>query len=371
MENPIIFIRNAEVYAPEPLGKLDLLLGGGRVLQMGPSLAPGLDGVEVVDADGLIALPGIVDQHVHITGGGGERGFSSRVVELSATDLLSCGVTTVVGVLGTDSVTRSVQSLLAKTKALKELGMSAYCLTGAYDLPSPTITGSVKEDVAWIDEILGVKVAFSDHRCAQPTQEELTRLAAHVRLAAITANKPGVVHIHTGIGKDGLGMIFRILEDSDLPVRHFRPTHVENVIDDAVRLAQMGGMIDFTADDDTELTCSQLLEAESKGAAWDRITMSSDAGGSIPVWNERREMIGMGVGKPDTLLQVTKALWKHHGMPLEKALSLITTAPADGLMLTRKGRLTPGADADVLLTDGNLAPRQVFAGGRRLWSAEG
>lgn len=365
----LTLLRGAEVYAPAPLGRQNLLLGGGRILAMGPHLEPGLPDVAQVDASGLLALPGVVDQHVHITGGGGERGFSSRVAELTAGDLLSCGVTTVVGVLGTDSVTRSVQSLVAKTKALKEEGLTAYCLTGAYDLPSPTVTGSVKDDIAYISEVLGVKVALSDHRCAQPTEEELTRLTAHVRLAALTAGKPGVVHIHTGRGKGGLSMLFDILAHSDLPVRHFRPTHVENVIPDAVRLAKLGGWIDFTADDDSELTAGQLLQAEADGAPWEQITLSSDAGGSIPIWNERKEMIGMGVGRPDTLLKVVRALWEGHALPLEKALRLITTAPADALELRSKGRLEPGADADVLLTDRTLAPRQVYAAGRLLWSA--
>lgn len=369
MDNPITLIRNAEVYAPARLGKLDLLIGGGRVLQMGPALSPNLPGMEEVDASGLLALPGLVDQHVHITGGGGERGFSSRVPELAAADLLSCGVTTVMGVLGTDSVTRSVSSLVAKAKSLKEEGLSAFCLTGAYDLPSPTVTGSVKDDVAYIEEVLGVKVALSDHRCAQPTQAELTRLAAHVRLAALTAGKPGVVHIHSGVGKGGLGMLFDILADSDLPVLQFRPTHVENVLFDAVRLAKLGGYIDFTADDDAALTASQILEARTLGAPWALMTMSSDAGGSIPVWNEKREMVGMGVGRPDTLLKVVRALSEGRGVPMEQALCLITQTPADSLGLFKKGRLEPGADGDVVLVGPDLSVRQVFSAGRRLWNA--
>ncbi len=366
MDNPLLLLRNAEVYAPEDLGKTDLLICGGRIVQMGRDLKPNLRGLEEVDVSGLLAMPGFVDQHVHITGGGGEAGFSSRIPELSAHDLLSCGVTTVVGLLGTDSVTRSVKSLLAKVKSLREEGLTAYCLTGAYDLPSPTVTGSVKDDITYISEILGVKVAVSDHRCAQPTKEELIRLAAHVRLAALTAGKPGVVHMHTGTGKNGLGMIFDILDETDLPVTPFRPTHVENVMEDAVKLAKRGGMIDFTADDDAEVTAGLLLRAEEEGAPWEQITMSSDAGGSIPIWDKNKKFIGMGVGKPDTLLKVVRALSQGHGMPLEKALCLITRTSADGLNLQSKGRLEPGADGDVLLTDAELSVKRVYAAGRLL-----
>ncbi|MCC8080042.1 MAG: beta-aspartyl-peptidase [Oscillospiraceae bacterium] len=368
MKAQITLIRGAEVYAPEPLGVQDILLGGGSILDIAPRLSPNLLILIEIDAAGMLALPGLVDGHIHITGGGGERGFSSRVAELTAEDLLACGVTTVVGVLGTDSGSRSVASLVAKAKSLREQGITAYCLTGAYDLPSPTLTGSVKDDVAYIDEVLGVKVALSDHRCAQPTQEELTRLAAHVRLAALTAGKAGVVHIHTGCGKRGLGMIFDILRDSDLPPLQFRPTHVENALSDAVEFAKLGGMIDFTADADAEAIAQKILSAEAAGAPWEQITMSSDAGGSIPVWNESREMTGMDVGHSDTLLLVVRALTDSRAIPLEKALRLVTVTPADALLLPQKGRLTPGADADILLTDKALTPCKVFTAGRLRWA---
>lgn len=372
MNENLILLRHAQVYAPKYLGRRDVLLGGGHILAMEANLTPelGLPNVQEIDASGMLAIPGVIDQHVHITGGGGERGFSSRVPELSSVDLLSCGVTTVVGVLGTDSVTRSVHNLVAKTKALREEGLSAYCLTGAYDLPSPTITGSVKNDIVYIQEILGVKVAIADHRSAQPTCRELTRLAAQVRLAALTAGKPGVVHIHTGCGKRGLGLLFDCLEKSDLPIQQFRPTHVENVLDDAVRFAKMGGWVDFTADTDEEITAKNLLAAIAQGMPWEMITMSSDAGGSIPVWNEKKEMVGMDIGRPDTLLRVVRCLRDSHGVALEHALGLITAAPARALGLPGKGCLQPGAAADIVLTDNNMQIQAVYAMGRLLWRNE-
>ena len=367
--NPILLLRNAEVYAPEALGRRDILLCGGRIAAMEEHLDPRLPGLTEVDAAGLLALPGLVDEHEHITGGGGEAGFSSRVPELTSRDLLSCGVTTVVGVLGTDSLTRSMQQLLAKTKALKEEGLSAWCLTGAYTIESPTITGSVKGDVCFLDEVLGVKIAINDHRCSMPTREELTRLASNVRLAALTARKPGVVHLHVGRGKHGLQLLFDILEQTDLPIRQFRPTHCEGHLEEAVRFGRMGGYVDITADDNAELTAGQILAAA--GMPFEQLTMSSDAGGSIPIWNEKKEMVGMGVGTPATLLPVIRALWQGHGMPLSRALGLVTLHPAESLLLARKGRLEPGADGDLLLTDRDLKPSAVYAGGRLLWETPG
>lgn len=110
--------------------------------------------------------------------------------ELSLTDFTTAGVTTAVGLLGTDSATRSPKALLAKTKALNEEGLTAYCLTGAYDVPSPTVTGSLKDDVTYLSEVLGVKVALSDHRGGHPTLEQFIHMACQVRLGALTAGKP-------------------------------------------------------------------------------------------------------------------------------------------------------------------------------------
>ena len=45
--------------------------------------------------------------HSHITGGGGEAGPASRCPEARLSELLDAGITTVVGVIGTDTVTRS------------------------------------------------------------------------------------------------------------------------------------------------------------------------------------------------------------------------------------------------------------------------
>ena len=362
-----ILIKRVTLYDPDPRGVCDLFLCGGTVAAVGRELAPNLPGVRVVDGSGLTAFPGLVDQHVHFTGGGGEGGFRSRVPELKLTDFTMAGVTTAVGLLGTDSATRSVKNLLAKTKALNEEGITAYCLTGAYDVPSPTLTGSLKDDVAFLSECLGVKVALSDHRGGQPTVEDLIHMAAQVRLGALTAGKPGVVHIHLGVGKRGLGLVYDALEQSDLPIFHFRPTHLDHAPELAVEFGRRGGMVDFTAGETPERMerCVNALLRTMEEVPLEQITLSSDAGGSIPKWSEdRRTMIGMSVGKMDALLPTVRALVRDHGVAPERAITILTRNVADGLFLPRKGRLTEGADADVLLVDPDYQVHTVIARGQ-------
>ena len=280
-----VLLKSVQLYDPDPKGICDLFLCGGRVAAVGRGLAPNLPGVAVLDGSGLTAFPGLVDQHVHFTGGGGECGFRSRVPELSLTDFTTAGVTTAVGLLGTDSATRSPKALLAKTKALNEEGLTAYCLTGAYDIPSPTVTGSLKDDVTYLSEVLGVKVALSDHRGGHPTLEQFIHMACQVRLGALTAGKPGVVHIHMGSGKRGLGLVYDLLEATDLPIWHFRPTHMSRWQSEAAAFARKGGMVDFTANADPEKCALPVLRTMEE-APLERITISSDAGGSMPRWSE-------------------------------------------------------------------------------------
>jgi len=345
---------------------VDIVLAGGRIIAVGRGAGKDFPRASLLDAGGMTAVPGYIDQHVHVTGGGGEGGFINRVPELDPTRCIEAGVTSLVGVLGTDSETRSVENLVAKTKSLRTFGLSAWCLTGAYKYPSPTITGSVEKDIVFIEEIIGVKIAISDHRSCNLSRGELTSLASHARLGGVLSGKPGVVHMHMGGGKIGLSLVFDVLDATDIPIGNFRPTHVERILDDAVEFARRGGYIDFTASEDASATAKTLVKA-SGSAGSDLITLSSDSNGSMPVWNERHEMVGIGVGKISTTHEVVRELVRGCGVPLCDAVKPLTENVARALGLyPRKGALLEGSDADLLLLDDELRIRAVFAGGEAM-----
>ena len=359
----MLLIKNARLDSEHPDMVRDILIAGGCIEAVEAKIDLSLSGVTVLDAEGRYAIPGYLDQHVHITGGGGEDGFSSRVPEIGLSDCIRGGVTTLVGVLGTDSLTRSVTNLVAKTKALRAEGLTAYCLTGAYEYPSPTLTGSVERDIAFIDEVIGVKIAISDHRSSHLDKRDLIHLAAEARLGGLLSRKPGYVHLHVGGGKRGLGMLFDILETEDIPIAVFRPTHVARVMEDAVRFAKLGGYIDFTAEEDAGASADMMLRA-FEAAPLERITLSTDSNGSIPLWNEKKELVGIGAGHITTLHETVRALVHQCGIPLNKAILPATATVAAALGLEhRKGHLAPGYDADLLLLEGDLSISTVVAGG--------
>ena len=358
----MILLKNAEVYTPAYAGKRDVLIGGERILAVEPELSPNLPGVQVYDAKGKLLTPGFLDQHVHVTGGGGEGGLHTRTPELLLSDTVKAGVTTLVGVLGTDGVTRSVEGLVAKTKALNNEGITAVCLTSAYQYPPTTLTGSVMRDIVYIQEVLGCKLAISDHRGSHPTREEIIRLVSDIRMAGLLAGKPGVLHIHTGAAPEGIEPIMEIVRTTDISPYHFRPTHLGKVLDQAIAFTRMGGYSDITTNDDTPAMVHQILEE----AVVERITMSSDSNGSMPKWDAKREhIIGMGVGKMTNLYRTVRRMVTEEGIALETALPFITSNVAKALALyPRKGAVQAGSDADLVLLDQDLNINGVIARGR-------
>lgn len=348
-------IKNADILSSEKKGINDILIAGGKIQKIGRHLES-YEGCVVIDADGRLTVPGLVDGHVHLTGGGGEDGCLSRVPPLSERKIVEAGVTSVVGLLGTDGYTRTVRDLVAKTKAVKEYGLSAWCLTGSYQLPSPTITGSIGDDVMFIDEIIGVKVAIGDHRCSMPEKNELLRMAANVRMASLMSKKCGITHIHAGTDERALETLFEIASTTTFPIRHFYPTHMGPHPEISKKWLEMGGHIDLTCQKGKEDQIINLL-----GLKDDQISLSTDSNGSFPIWNEKREIIGMKAGSIKNLLETVFALIDL-GVEKETAFSLATKNPAKALMLKGKGELKEGYDADVLILDGRNVDI-LFAGG--------
>jgi beta-aspartyl-dipeptidase (metallo-type) len=370
---------DADLYAPQYVGRRNLLVGGGRVLWIGvdePQMPEELE-VAVTDLGGARLIPGLIDAHAHLTGGGGEAGYASRVPPMRLTHFTLGGVTSAVGVLGTDDLTRTTAQLVATARAFEEEGLSAWCYTGGYHLPPMTLTGSVRGDIVHIDRVIGFgELALSDHRSSQPTLDEVLRIASECHVAGLMTGKAGVCHAHMGDGLRGFELIRKALDVSELPARVWHPTHVNRrrgLFDEALELAERGVTLDITAfpvaeGEDAYSAAEALerfLEADLDPT---RVTVSSDGGGCLPHFDADGRISSYDIGSPLALVETIAELVAR-GQALEDVLPAFTSNVAHFLRLPRKGVIAPGADADLVVLDAQQRVRDVLC--RGVWMVRG
>jgi beta-aspartyl-dipeptidase (metallo-type) len=370
----MIIIKNATVYSPEKMGKRDLLIGENKIIQISVNIDHNsFPGTEVFDADGLSVVPGLIDNHVHIAGAGGEGGPATRTPELKISMMFEGGVTTVVGCLGTDGFTRSVESVLMKAKSIKHEGGSAWIWTGAYQVPCPSITGDIGKDIALIDEVIGVgELAISDHRSSCPSVDELIRITAHARVGGMLGKKAGMVNIHLGDAKDPFRPLHEAVAKSELKYTQFLPTHCNRndyIFEDSKSYGKKG-YVDITTSSwpyfkDEEIKPSTalrlLLEA---GVSAEHITFSSDSCGSLPGFDEQGRLVKLLMGLPSSNLRELGDAVLEEKIPLETALKVLTSNVASILKLQGKGYIADGMDADILFLDKEMKMIHLLAMGK-------
>jgi beta-aspartyl-dipeptidase (metallo-type) len=350
-------IENGTLYAPEPRGRVSILLADSKIAKIG-----GLDGraletlgvdYDVIDASHCIVTPGLIDPHEHISGGSGERGFSTQTPEIELGELVSAGITTVVGALGVDTTMKTMAGLLAKAKALKEEGLTAFIWSGGYTVPPSTITPSVRDDILFIDEVIGAgEIAIADKRSMEPQAHELARIASDAYVGGMLSRKAGLTHLHVGEGEGRLEVLRRMIDEFEIEPAWLYPTHIERseaLMEEAIELTKRGAFVDIdTVEEDLPQWLGFYLD---HGGDLDQLTVSSDT----------------SVSSPRTLFdQICVCILEHH-FPLEQVLPLVTLNTARVLKLPTKGKLQVGCDADVLvLRENSFELVEVIANGQRL-----
>ncbi|MBN2797351.1 MAG: beta-aspartyl-peptidase [Clostridia bacterium] len=371
----MIILKNGQVYGPDPLGKKDILIAGKEIVAIEDNIEIQLHDVQVIDCKGKIILPGFIDGHVHITGGGGEGSFKTRTPEIMLSDITSAGVTTVVGCLGTDGTTRNMSNLLAKAYALEEEGITTYVYTGSYQVPVKTLMSTIQEDIILVEKIIGAgEIALSDHRSSLPTLGEISKIASQARVGGMLSGKAGIVNLHLGDGDDMLHQLYALKRTSDIPLTQFWPTHMNRnpeIFKAGLEYAKSGGYVDYTTS-----TTKQFIEmgevpsykalriALDEGVELSKITFTSDGQGSLPIFDENNQLIGLKVGKLESLYDAVREAVFHEDIPLTVAIQVITKNPARILKLKKKGEVKLGFDADLVIVDEHtLAIDSVIAMG--------
>jgi len=347
-------LKGGECYTPKYIGKKDVLIIDKKIYKISDKIDErSMPDLEIIDCSGKLICPGLIDQHLHITGGGGEEGPESCIPEITIRDIVNAGITTVVGVLGFNDLFRNISTLLAKAKALEEEGLTTYIYTGSYSLPTATLTGKVETDIAFIDKVIGAgEIAISDYRSSYPSIEELKKLASEVKKGAMLGEKAGVLHIHLGDGKQGLEPVLQLIEESDFPINMFVPTHVNRnrkLFKQAVEHNARGGQIDLTAGENSgkgySVPDAMEILINSK-AKMDKVTVSSDANGSMPSPDGKSTVAGKVT---DFFYDIRQAVLAKN-ISIETALSTVTENVAKLLKLyPYKGAVLPGSDADILI----------------------
>lgn len=372
----LTLIKNGEVYAPEYLGKKDILITDEKIGFIEDAIEwPSALPVKIIDADGQYIFPGFIDSHVHIIGGGGEGSYRTRTPEIQLTQATMNGITTLVGVIGTDGTTRTMQSLIAKARGLEEEGITCFVHTGSYQVPVKTLTGKIEDDIILIDRIIGAgEIAISDHRSSQPTLEEMAKIASAARIGGMLSGKAGIVNVHLGDSPSKLSLLQDVVEKTDIPVKTFHPTHINrnrNLFEAGIEYAKNGGYVDFTTStvrrflEMGEVKCSSgLKEMLNAGVPIENITFTSDGQASLPEFDEQGVLIGLQIGQVSSLYKEVKDAILLENVPIEKALRVITLNPAAVLKLKDKGEVKQGKAADLVLVDKkSLEISSVFAKG--------
>jgi len=375
----ITLIREGNVFSPEPLGPKDVLIAGTQIAAITEPGQIKLQGIDYyqMKASGKIIIPGFIDSHVHIIGGGGEGGPSTRAPEIFIEDIVCSGVSTIIGCLGTDGTTRHMSSLLAKAIALEQEGITTYIFSGSYEIPVVTLTGSIRSDLIIIDKVIGAgEIAVSDHRSSQPTFEEFCRLASECRVGGMLGGKAGVLHCHLGDGPRKLHMFFRLIKETEIPPTQIIPTHVnrnQELFEDAIKFIIKGGYIDLTANEHPEFQEGEEISianairlcCEHK-VPISHITISSDSNGSLPVFDKNGNLTGLTIATQKSLLNNFRYLVKKNILGLEDTIKLFSTNVAVFYKLKNKGEIKVGMDADLLLLDEHLNLTDSFAKGRQM-----
>jgi beta-aspartyl-dipeptidase (metallo-type) len=344
----VLLIENGDVFTPAPRGRAAIAIAGGRIETIGSVEAASFD-PQILDATGCIVVPGLIDPHIHLIGGSGEKGFASATGPVSARELLAAGITTVIGLLGTDTTTKTLPSLLAKVKALRAEGLNAWMWTGGYD--ARPLTGSIRDDIVLIEEIIGAgEIAIADRRGMHYDARELARLATDCYIAGTLTGKAGVLHLHTGELRERLSIV-RELVDRGVPASAIHPAHVnrnEELLAEAAELTRKGVAVDLDVVEEDLVRWLRAFDGDRS-----LVTISTDS----------------PIGKPAALLEQIRALIREDVASIEDAFSLATRNTARVLKLQDAGEIAAGKRGDLLVLDArSLDIRHVVAGGTVAYS---
>ncbi len=332
-------------------GRFDVAIQDGRVAAVAESIAPA-EGRETVDVSGRLVLPGLIDLHCHVfwgVGGGADPGVHC----------LARGTTTAVdGGSSGGNTFPGFRRYVMETTPLRVLAWLHLSSAGMVelrwaDIPSPVhadVDLAVKTIAANRDRIVGIKLRTSNYAVGQ---EALPYLRL-VRQAAEAAGVPIMIHI--GASGEPLPRLLEVLRPGDV-VTHMLTGHRHGLVD-------LQGKV-----------LPEVLEARQRGILFD-----CAVGRSHLFFSVARQLVDQGF-LPDTVstdittftaerdqhfhLPAVMSYLMTLGVPLEKLVPGVTSAPAAVLERPDLGTLRVGVEADVTVLEeqpGDFSWTDAFGG---------
>lgn len=355
--------------------RADVWLTPGGVAGIGaPSSDPGLPDalgeVQRIDASGLRIIPGLIDGHLHLLGGGGGGGYETRIPELPADAALEAGITSCVAMPGVDNVTRSLEALLATARGFTRRGVRALAMTGGFMWPPRTLTGSVRDDLSLIPDLVGVKIALGEHLATAPDARELARVLRELGWVSKMSASACLLHVHLGVSPDPGRALVEALDEAGSDPAGVVVTHANyaaSALDAAIELGRAGCWIDVNPLLHPGRVAASIAPADAirtlreAGVPAERLTMSTDGNASVPriLPDGTLERFSHQLG----LLPAAREVARQGVLDEASALALITRNPADALRRPELGRIEAGAASDLVLIDEDWRIDTVISSG--------
>jgi dihydroorotase len=313
----------------------DVAIAGGKIAEVAPDI-PAVQAAKVVDVSGLYVTPGLVDIHVHVYAGTGQRGAycgDNSVYPDGFT--FRSGVTTVAdaGSAGWRNFPDFRDRVIdrAKTRVLAFLNIVGRGMAGApeQDLSDMDARSAANLALANKDVIIGIKTAHYAGPEWTPVE--------HAVEAGTLAHIPAMVDFGT----------FRPERPyQDLVLKKLRPGDISThmylswvpMLDDHGRVmpylfeARQRGIIFDVGHGGGSFLFRQAVPAVHQGFGPDSISTDLHVG-------------SMNAGMKDMLNVMSKFL--NMGVPLDEVIMRSTWSPAREIQREELGNLSPGAVADV------------------------
>ena len=366
-----LFIKSGWIVKKTTAAPVNILIADGRIVAVGPNIEPTPD-AELVDASGLLVLPGLVDVHVHLR----EPGAEHKEDLTSGTQAaLAGGITTVLGMPNTsppitDAASLSRVTALAQRKAVCDFGF----FLGA--------TSDNAAEAATLSDAVGLKM-YMGSSTGSLLVDEFGDQYAHFqtyppeRPIAVHAEDEAAVHWFARRGQrrpalcaaleTARALVFAEHLNRRVHVCHLSTTHELEL----VRAAKARG-VPVTC----EVTPHHLFltdEAEWRLAArvkmnpplrspsdvdslWKHLSrIDAIASDHAPHTLEEKK-VGLadapaGVPGLETMLPLMLTAANQGRLLLSDVVRLTSNGPAEIFGLAHKGHVAPGYDADLVLVD--------------------